>query len=602
MKSSFFCWRIAWVGVALALAVAVAPAVAGAVEEAVPPEWLTPAEIANFESTPSYVETIAFLERVEKASPAVKIVYYGNSGAGRAMPLVVVSKERVFSPTGLKASPKPVILILNGIHAGEIDGKDACLMLLRDLALGRRAELLDAATLLIVPIYNVDGHERVSPWNRPNQDGPRLGMGFRTTADGHDLNRDFLKLETPEARALMRQVNAWKPALVVDDHVTDGSDHDWVVTYAVPEAPQLAAPVAAWMAEHLPRVVAATESAGHRAGPYVELEDPLDPSQGFTTPAFAPRYSSGYFPLRQRPTVLVEMHSHKPYRQRVLANRDFLAALVAEAGRFGRELQSAEASAALATVLAGEAGAAPSEMALDYAAEATGDRIRFPVYDWYREPSIVSGEEILRFRRGAVRETEVAWIHAPKARASVPRPRGYLLMPGWPEIEQRLVDHDLRFERLTAPIETEVETMRVDQPAWSDGPAQGQTRVTARVTRALERRRLPAGAIWIPANQPCFAVAAALLEPGAPDSLFQWGYLSNVFERKEWIGESELEDEAKRLVADPTIAAAWKQALADPGFAADHRARYLWWFERTPYRDSDLGLLPYFRVLKPLPR
>ncbi len=157
-------------------------------------------------------------------------------------------------------------------------------MLLRDLALGRRRELLDAGVLLFVPIYNVDGHERVSPWNRPNQDGPARGMGFRTTADGHDLNRDFLKLETPEARALVALVNAWRPHLHVDNHVTDGVDHDWELTWLVPEAPLIAAPVDAWLRRHFPPVLAATMRArpppgavrrpGRRPRPGARLRDP----------------------------------------------------------------------------------------------------------------------------------------------------------------------------------------------------------------------------------------------------------------------------------------------------------------------------------------
>ena len=204
------------------------PVVAPA-QDPVPDEWLTPAEESAFQSTPTYDETIAFLRRIEAALPEMKLEFFGRSASGRPMPLVIVSAERAFTPETALGLGKPVILIQNGIHAGEIDGKDASLMLLRDLALGRRRDLLSAATLLIVPIYNVDGHERISPFNRPNQDGPVAGMGFRTTADGHDLNRDFLKLATPEARQMVQLVNDWQPHLFVDTHVTDGVDLDWVI-------------------------------------------------------------------------------------------------------------------------------------------------------------------------------------------------------------------------------------------------------------------------------------------------------------------------------------------------------------------------------------
>src|SRR5436305_8045518 len=179
------------------------PAAAAApAAETVPREWLTPAEVAGFAATPSYDEKLAFLRRLQTRFPEMYLGFYGTSGQGRPLPFVVVSKEKTF--TAEAAGGKPVVLIQNGIHAGEIDGKDASLMILRDLALGRHRELLDAVTLVVIPIYNVDGHERVSPFNRPNQDGPSAGMGFRTTSDGLDLNRDYLKSSSPEARCSPR--------------------------------------------------------------------------------------------------------------------------------------------------------------------------------------------------------------------------------------------------------------------------------------------------------------------------------------------------------------------------------------------------------------
>src|SRR5689334_12650420 len=156
-------------------------------------DWKTPAETANFEATPSYEATIAFLRQIEARMPEMKLSFYGTSPQGRPMPLVVVSKDKAFTPGEAARAGKPIVMIQNGIHAGEIDGKDACLLILRDLSQGKHRELLDRMTLLILPIYNVDGHERTSPYNRPNQDGPRQGMGFRTTASGFDLNRDHIK-------------------------------------------------------------------------------------------------------------------------------------------------------------------------------------------------------------------------------------------------------------------------------------------------------------------------------------------------------------------------------------------------------------------------
>lgn len=558
----------------------------------------TRAEISHFAATSSYDETLDFLRKLQPHFPQMYLGFYGSSGQGRPLPFVVVSKEKAFTGRRAQRLPKPIVLIQNGIHAGEIDGKDASLLLLRDLALGRHREIVDKVTLVILPIYNADGHERVSPYNRPNQDGPREGMGFRTTANGLDLNRDYLKLSSEEARSLIALVNAWRPHLHVDDHVTDGVDMDWVLTWTWAEAPQAPAPVDAWLRAHMPAVLAATTKAGHKNGPYVDLEDRNDPAKGFSSWVGQPRYSTGYFPLRNRPSVLVEMHSYKPYEQRVKANHDFLLALLDEIARDPAELVEAVAKAEAATVALGRPDAPASDVAVLYERGDTPDRIRFPVFAGETKTSVVTGQPLLLFRRGEVKEIEVPWFHKSKVAQTLSRPRGYLVLPGWPQIEERLRGHALRVGRLTQPAEIEVESMRVSQPQYAPAPYQGLTRVTPKVARSVERRKIPAGALWIPADQPDFELAVQLLEPEAVDSLLQWGLLSTVFEQKEYMDSRVLEGLAAEMLKDPKTAAEWQAALQDPKLAADASARYAWWFRRTPYRDDTVGLLPYYRVLK----
>jgi hypothetical protein len=576
-------------GILLALAVGAAGA-AGAAGENSPAAWRTPAEIAEYEATPSLADTLAFLERIAERLPEMRLLRYGTSAAGRPLTVAVVSKDRAFGPAAARATGKPVVLIVNGIHAGEIDGKDACLELLRDLALGRRRELLDAGTLLVLPVYNVDGHERVSPYHRPNQDGPVRGMGFRTTVDGHDLNRDWLKVETPEARALVALVRDWDPHLVIDDHVTNGSDHDWTVTWSYPEAPQSTPVLAAWTKRAIDAGATSAASAGYRSGPYVDLLDRGDPARGFETATYPPRFSTGYFALRNRATILVETHSHKPYRDRVPGNREFLAGVLAELARSGEELVAATAAADRAAAV----DRAP--LVVEWETPAGEDRIRFPVYDGYREPSVVSGGELLRYRRGRVREVEVPWRHGARAARTVPRPAGYWVPAGWSAIEERLAVHGVRVERTRAPVDIDVETIRVRDAEPADGIYQGRVAISGTFDTAREVRRLPAGSLWIPGDQPLFALAANLLEPSGPDSLFAWGFLAGVVEMKEYIGSPALEDEARRLLEDPGVRAEWEAALADEAFAGDRMARYLWWYRRTPYWDDEVGLLPVYRA------
>ncbi len=572
-----------------------------AVAQASDPEWATPAELASYRSTPSYAETLAYLERLASHSPKIHLDTFGRSASGRALPLVVVSANGHFSAAAARRSGQPILLIQSGIHAGEIDGKDATLELLRDIALERRPELIRGVILLIIPIYNVDGHERVSPHNRPNQDGPVEGMGFRTTAAGLDLNRDHLKAESVEARALLRLVADWQPDLHVDNHVTDGSDHAWVLTWSWVEAPQIHPAIDHWLRANLPPALARVTAAGYPTGPYAGLNDRNDPARGFSSWVGEPRYSGGYFPLRHRPSILVEMHSYKPYRQRVGALAEFLRALVSRLSSDGAALRRAILRARDETKQRGAAQAEPSQIVVSWQQQDTGDTIRWPVYRWQHRPSKVLGVPLLHYQRGELLDPvglEVPWIHIAEAVLTLPRPRGYLILPGWPAIEQRLAAHGLEWRRIEQPCELEAELAHLSEPQFAPLPYQGRHRVEAfEVERSRRRLQVPAGALWVPADQPDFEVAVQLLEPEAPDSLLAWGFLSSVFERKEYIESRVLEGLVDDLLGQPEQRQAWQQALADEDFAADPFARWAWWYQRTVFWDDTVGLLPILRVL-----
>src|ERR1043166_3854231 len=197
----------------------------------VPPEWRTHAESTDYRETPNYDDTIAFARRLAHASPSIEFESFGFSGQGRELPLIVASETGAFTPAAAHAVGKAVVLIQACIHAGEPDGKDAGLALLRDIAITRtQLGLLKNLVVLFIPIYNTDGHERSSPYNRINQDGP-AEMGWRTTSTYQNLNRDYMKADTAETRAWLSLWNRWKPDLFIDCHVTDGADYQYNITY-----------------------------------------------------------------------------------------------------------------------------------------------------------------------------------------------------------------------------------------------------------------------------------------------------------------------------------------------------------------------------------
>ncbi|HEX8853777.1 MAG TPA: M14 family zinc carboxypeptidase, partial [Pyrinomonadaceae bacterium] len=236
---------------------------------AVPAEWRTHAEKTDYRETPNYEETMAYARRLDAASPWVRLTEFGRSGEGRPLLLMVVSKGTQ-TPRDARAAGNPIVLIQACIHAGETDGKDAGLALIRDIAVTKQhAALLERALVLFVPIYNVDGHERRSPYNRINQNGP-AEMGWRGNASNLNLNRDYMKADAPETRAWLRLWNEWRPDLFIDCHVTDGADFQYNVTYQFEQHVNVAPSIRSWSKEFFDgKVVPATEAAGNLLSPYM---------------------------------------------------------------------------------------------------------------------------------------------------------------------------------------------------------------------------------------------------------------------------------------------------------------------------------------------
>ncbi len=380
---------------AILILIATVPTIVHATE--IPEQWLTVAEKNGFEITASHAQTLEFLDRAAAESEMIQVTTFGTSGLGRPLPLVIVSKDKLFTPEAADAAGKPVVLIQSCIHPGEVDGKTASLMILRDIVLGRHTDLLDAGVILFAPIYNADGHEDVSPTNRANQHGPVGGMGFRTTATGLDLNRDHLKLDSTEAQALASLVNRWQPHLHVDNHVTNGSHHHWILTWSRAEAPQLAPSLDRWLDDHLPAVFGKLDKAGIPNGPYVSLIDRTNPAAGIDSSVAGPRYSTGYFTLLNRISLLVEMYAYAPYEARVRANKAMLEELLSEIAREPIALVKAVDHARARTTNLGLPDAKPSDIVLRWRTTTGDDTVAFPVCKWTTEDSMVTGSPMIHF-------------------------------------------------------------------------------------------------------------------------------------------------------------------------------------------------------------
>ena len=559
-------------------------------------DWVTRAEASGYEATSSYTETLEWLERLAEAAPAMEILPFGRSALGRTMHVVVVSSDGAFDPAAAAATNKPVVLIQNGIHPGEIAGKDASMLLLRELLVeGAHPELLRQVVLLIVPTYNVDGHERVGH-SRINQDGPAQGMGFRTTARGLDLNRDYMKLDSVEAQALVGELIAgWQPHLLVDNHTTDGADHQYHLTYGIDRTPFASDEAATWTTECLARVAERMEEAGRPVAPYLFPVDRRDTSAGLRGGFSAPRFSTSYMSLRQRPAILVEAHSLKPYRTRVEATHDFLLYLL-------QDVASAPAALIGAVSAAGLSEGDPVPIRLHRSEE--GRPFLYRTYGSEVVPGEVSAEPYVRYSADPL-DIEVPVFDHMEIELGVDAPVGYLVPPQYPEVIERLQIHGLDVWRIDREVTLEVDMVRLEQVGFADQPYQGRHRaeVGEWTVETAVTRTFPVGTHWVPLDQPAARIAVHLLEPCAPDSLFAWGFFSGVMERKEYFERYVMEPMAKQMLEDdPSLREEYEQKLSeDEAFREDGWARLEFFYRRTEHADPDWRLYPVARRRAPLP-
>lgn len=568
-----------WVGVLLWL------------QTSVTQDWQTTYERSGTLETGRYAEAVDYCRKLAAASPWAKVVRWGTSPEGREMVALALSKEGAFTPEAARRSRKPLVLINNGIHSGEIEGKDADLLLARNiLRTPSDAALLDHVNLLILPVFSVDAHERFSPYNRINQNGPKA-MGWRATSTNLNLNRDFMKADGEEMVAMLHLLHAWKPDFFFDNHTTDGADWQYTIQIGVPQAQTLAAPLVAWSQRMLGAVLPQVERDGFLTSPYFDGVNYNHLQGSLSVSDFGPRYSTGYLAAMNRPSMLVETHMLKSYRQRVEATYsinkrviEYVAATAAELRAANRAQDEAEGRLQPGTpvVLAAETTSATRPFTFrglkyqPYRGEISGELI--PA--WSREP-----QDTL---------TTIRDQFAPSL--TVAAPAAYAVPPQWKEVIARLTLHGLHLVRLKQPMTASFETYRFENVVFPREPFEGRFQPQFRVVKIEEERTLPVGTALVPVAQVGAKLLLHLLEPEAPDSLVHWGLLNTIFEQKEYFEDYAMEPIAHKMAQDPKLKAEFEERLKDPKFAANPRARLEFFYVRSPYADIRLNKYPIVRL------
>lgn len=578
------------------------------------PDWRTPAEITDYRTTPDYAETVAYLDRIAAANPAqVKIENFGKTGEGRDLKIVIASKDGVFDPAAIHASGRAILLVQNSIHAGEMDGKDACIALLRDIAITKtKAALLDHVVFVFIPVYNIDGHERRSAYNRINQNGPELA-GWRGNGSNINLNRDYMKADAPETRAFLKMFHRWLPDFFVDDHVTDGMDYQYDVTFAIDAGLDVAPETAMWIHQTVtPELAARVNAAGHMAFPtLIDLNDDTDPAKGLSFAQNAPRFSTGQMILEDRPGLLVELHMLKDYKTRVTGNYEILCALLEVMNRDTAKLialnKDADADAATLGSHALSNGRFP--LAIDGNGETTP--IVFHGWQFTRALSEVSGAMWVQYSHTPWNVT-LPLATGSKVTTTTDPPAAYIVPPQWTHVIDVIAAHDIALRRTSAPWTGKVERYRCSGMQWQGPPFEGRHPIFrgeapgaqpgqyGQCILTSETMTFPAGSVVVPLNQRLSKVAIHWLEPDAPDSALRWGFFDPIFEQKEYGEAYVLEKLAREEMAkDPPLKAEFEQRIqSDPRFAASPTARLEFFYERSPwFLDNRVGEYPVGRLL-----
>ncbi len=565
----------------------------------IPEEWQTHAERTAYRETPRYVETIAYARKLAKASPLIRFESFGKSGEGRDLPLLLAAEGGTFTPEVARAANKPVILIQACIHSGEPDGKDAGFALLRDIAITKIHQgLLQNVVVLFIPIYNTDGHERSTPYNRINQNGP-TEMGWRATTTNQNLNRDYVKADTPETRAWLALWNKWNPDLFIDCHVTDGADYQYNITYQFEHHDGIAPSVVAWEREVMDeKVLPATEAAGNVVSWYLEFADNRDFSQGIRDFNGSPRFSTGYVPLRNRPGILIETHMIKDYRSRVIGTYDFLRFTIAEVNREPQKLLSALREADQNPLAQGSGSKNEGSFPISFALTDKAVPYKLMALSAHTAPSEVSGEVRVIFGTEPV-EITVPMYNTLRADKSVQVPLYYIVPPQWHEVIETLQRHGLELQETAESKTIEVESYRFRNVKWPAGPFEGRFMPSFNADVVRESRLYPAGSVVVPLQQKLAKVALSLLEPEAPDSLVAWGFFNAIFEQKEYGEHYVLEDLAREMLAqDEELRKEFERRLAsDPRFASSPHDRLNFFYERSLYWDPHMNLYPVGRIV-----
>ncbi|UOQ68195.1 M14 family metallopeptidase [Hymenobacter volaticus] len=546
-------------------------------------DWRTPFEKGNGNTTATYAECIAYYQKLDAAYPEIQMRAVGPTDSGQPLHEVVVALDGKFEPANSQGRSRPVVLIQNGIHPGEPEGIDACMALVRDYV--QKKELrrqLENMTLVVIPIYNVDGALNRNSTTRTNQNGPE-SYGFRGNARNLDLNRDYVKQDSRNARSFAELFRRWQPDIFVDTHTSNGADYQYTMTLIATQKDKLAPDLSDYLTQRLlPALNTGMDKHKSPLTPYVDFEGRTPDARGLVGFLETPRYSTGYTTLFNTIGFVTETHMLKAYTPRVQATYDFLDVLLRFVHTDAAALTQARAQAVrkLST---------QSTFPLAWKLDTTAaDKVNFRGYTGKTKSSEVSGQPRLYYDRKAPFTRQLNYYNTFRPTLTVSRPKAYLIPQAWTEVLDRLRVAGASLQRLTRDTTLTAEVYYIEDYKTSPRPYEGHylhSGVTVRTTQ--QPLRYYRGDYVASLDDATARFLVEMLEPQATDSFFAWGFFDSILQQKEHFSDYVFEDVAADLLRrDPALREQLeKQKQQEPALAKSGDAQLEWVYRHSKYYE-----------------
>jgi hypothetical protein len=562
--------------------------------------WLTFYEHSGMKATPRYSETIDFLKRLDLESNKLTLGSFGTSPQQRDLVYALYDRDGLTNPEEIRSKGRIILMVEACIHSGESEGKDAMLVLLRDLIIKHQNEdLFNHVSLLFIPIFNVDGHERFGKFGRINQNGP-TEMGWRTTAQNLNLNRDFLKADTPEMRAWLSLYNKWLPEFFIDTHTTDGADYQYVLTYGIETSGNMDQSLTDWQKNiYLPDVQHHMDMEKMPIFPYVYFRNWHDPRSGLLSGVAGPMFSQGYTAMRNRPGLLIETHMLKAYQPRVESTKEMILATLAV---LSKEYQNLIKLIQEADTYTASEEFRHHDFPLHFQIDMTDSSlILFKGVEYEVTKSDLTGGDWFKYDNTKPIDMYLPIFEKVNPTSLIHLPEAYIIPAEWQDIIERLKFHGIRMETIQIEVSKEVETYVFTENEWQKTPYEGRFRMSKiKYDKKGSVISYPPGSVIVPMNQPLAKIIAHMLEPDGNGSFLEWGFFNQIFEQKEYAESYVMEPLARKMLDTvPGLRTEYEHKLqSDSLFAKDSWEQLNWFYSKTPWWDTHHKVYPIGRLMK----